>query len=338
MFIIINIISLEINDKQEEPPQITDGYGMSVAYACLVDTVRAIQIEVHPDIHQSVVHHTTTISKSDNDPHECQQNIGEQNVTKNESANDNYSQQVTEVKTSLLHEQIIKSSWCGLLTAFCPLIESWYVIYFLILIMMKYNKKIMFNILYCVNYIICINFSTDESITENMLKAMQVYISLCGLLDMQEPRDAFITIMCRLCLPLYYNLSVLNGTVNTQQQATVFEDHRNQQYSYSSESPEYKQQQVVVAVGSPLATPSSALQTLSSSGRNFTARSCEIVINLYFFICLGTPVLNNGPVMLTNKNLQSMRALLVLAHCNGSILGLSWHLVLTTLQVDNSDI
>lgn len=37
--------------------------------------------------------------------------------------------------------------------------------------------------------------------------------------------------------------------------------------------------------------------------------------------------------MLTAKNLQCMRALLSLAHCHGSILGSSWHLVLTTLQV-----
>lgn len=40
-----------------------------------------------------------------------------------------------------------------------------------------------------------------------------------------------------------------------------------------------------------------------------------------------------GPVMLTAKNLQCMRALLSLAHCHGSILGSAWHLVLTTLQV-----
>ncbi|CAB0031561.1 unnamed protein product [Trichogramma brassicae] len=39
-----------------------------------------------------------------------------------------------------------------------------------------------------------------------------------------------------------------------------------------------------------------------------------------------------GPVMLTVKNLQCMRALLLLAHCHGSILGSAWHLVLTTLQ------
>lgn len=40
-----------------------------------------------------------------------------------------------------------------------------------------------------------------------------------------------------------------------------------------------------------------------------------------------------GPVMLTAKNLQCMRALLIFAHCHGSILGSSWQLVLTTIQV-----
>lgn len=46
--------------------------------------------------------------------------------------------------------------------------------------------------------------------------------------------------------------------------------------------------------------------------------------------CIGA---HQGPVMLTAKNLQCMRALLSLAHCHGGILGTSWHLVLTTLQV-----
>jgi len=53
-------------------------------------------------------------------------------------------------------------------------------------------------------------------------------------------------------------------------------------------------------------------------------------------VLLGTSLQNHGPVMLTAKNLQCMRALLVLAHCHGSILGSSWHLVLTTLQVSNN--
>ncbi|XP_060847861.1 protein MON2 homolog isoform X2 [Rhopalosiphum padi] len=298
-------IYLEMNDKHDEPPQVADGYGVSVAYACLVDAVRAIQIEVRPDIHQSVVFPPSTIAVSSNvgeDGRGHQRNtdsLSQKNTPEDDNGNDEQSQ-TTGAKISPLHEQIINSSWYGLLTTFCPLIES----------------------------------CTDEGITENMLKAMQAYIGLCGLLDMRGPRDAFITAVCRACLPPHYNLTVFSGAVNTccagqsstsptvqyATSATMYDDHHHQQYSsatgggYGPESADYKQQQqVIVAVGTPLATPSSVLQTMSSSPS-------------------GTSLQNHGPVMLTAKNLQCMRALLVLAHCHGSILGSSWHLVLTTLQ------
>ena len=62
-------------------------------------------------------------------------------------------------------------------------------------------------------------------------------------------------------------------------------------------------QHLIVAVGSPLPTPS---QPAGSQ---------------------------QGPVVLTAKNLQCMRAILSVAHCHGAVLGSAWHLVLTTLQV-----
>lgn len=114
-----------------------------------------------------------------------------------------------------------------------------------------------------------------------MLKAMQGYIGLCGLLDMRSPRDAFITAVCRSCLPPHYNLTVFNSPTNTcctDQQSVVsyatsatMYDHQTYNSAtgggtYSPESTDYKQQQqVVVAVGTPLATSSMLLQGLSSS-------------------------------------------------------------------------
>lgn len=62
-------------------------------------------------------------------------------------------------------------------------------------------------------------------------------------------------------------------------------------------------QHVIVAVGSPLPSPAQSVGALQ------------------------------GPVVLTAKNLQCMRAVLVCAHCHGAILGSAWHMVLTTLQV-----
>ncbi|EFX73897.1 hypothetical protein DAPPUDRAFT_307567 [Daphnia pulex] len=59
---------------------------------------------------------------------------------------------------------------------------------------------------------------------------------------------------------------------------------------------------LIVAVGSPLPTPSQPA-------------GCQ-----------------QGPVVLTAKNLQCMRAILSVAHCHGAVLGSAWHMVLTTLQ------
>lgn len=60
-----------------------------------------------------------------------------------------YKDNVTEVEKQL-HAQLVTSSWCGLLAALTPLIDA----------------------------------ATDESVTENVLKAMQNYAALCGTLGM----------------------------------------------------------------------------------------------------------------------------------------------------------
>lgn len=127
-------------------------------------------------------------------------------------------------------------------------------------------------------------YSTDEGITENLLKAMQTYIGLCGLLDMQEPRNAFITAICRACLPPNYNLTIFSSKENfcsAQQQSSMsytsvtnFDDQMYQEQcnttsnTYGSENADYKQ--FVVAVGTPLATPSSVFQQTSSSSGETT--------------------------------------------------------------------
>lgn len=125
-----------------EPPTIPDGYGISIAYASLLEIIRSLQIT-----------------------------IGPQPPTDSESV----PVQLQEIDKEL-HCQLIKSSWCGLLAALSPLIDA----------------------------------STDESITENVLKAIQTYASLCGQLNLETPRDAFITAICKSSLPPHYALTVLN--------------------------------------------------------------------------------------------------------------------------------
>lgn len=176
-----------------------------------------------------------------------------------------------------MHCQLIHSSWLGLLSALSPLIYA----------------------------------ATDESATESILKSMQSYAALCGLLELHTPRDAFITAICRASLPSHYALSVLNmsfhssGTSSTgykMGQARRASQEMTNILLNSCAEGEHQNRHPVVAVGTPLPTSS---------------------------LPIGA---HQGPVLLTTNNLQCMRALLHLAHCHGSILGSSWHIVLTTLQ------
>ena len=53
--------------------------------------------------------------------------------------------------------------------------------------------------------------STDETATENILKAELTMATLCGRLALVTPRDAFITAICKASLPPHYALTVLSS-------------------------------------------------------------------------------------------------------------------------------
>ena len=67
-----------------------------------------------------------------------------------------------------------------------------------------------------------------------------------------------------------------------------------------------------------------------------STRSYHIICHCQYLYS-GTPLptaslpssAHQGPVMLTAKNLQCMRAILSVAHCHGNLLGSSWHIILT---------
>ncbi|GFU23215.1 protein MON2 homolog [Nephila pilipes] len=278
-------VFLELLDRLEAPG-VPDGYGISVAYSCLLDVINSIgSIICYPKKTETLLttsndiasHHTEDIVSGNLKPPLVTEQISESSAC----------DKICDIDCpSELSEQIINSTWCGLLAAFTLLIEA----------------------------------STDETATENILKAMQIYSSLCGTLNMTIPRDAFITAMCKASLPPHYTLTVLN--TNLLKSETKGDRRREcddiihsglncNNLSGASQLPlglylgscdGHEMRQQVVAVGTPLPTAS---------------------------LPLGA---QQGPVMLTAKNLQCMRAVLSLAHCHGAILGTAWHLVLTTLQ------
>ena len=228
---------LDLLDKID-PPVVQEGYGMCLAFYSLLEVDRSVQYIIEED--------STQISPEKN--------------------KDKIKKLLSD-EEKLLQEELINSSWCGMLAALSLLLDA----------------------------------STDESATEAILKALQVYANLCGQLNMTTPRDAFITALCKASLPPHYTLTVLNSQsiAMSAQKAGVQRSTSQDLQTMGSEAIERSQ---VVAVGSPLPTAS---------------------------LPVGA---HQGPVMLTAKNIQCMRSLLAVAHCHGGILGTAWHLVLTTLQ------
>ena len=133
--------------------------------------------------------------------------------------------------------------------------------------------------------------ATEDATAENILKAICVFSSFAARLELPQLRDSYITAVCKASLPPHYTLSVLKATPSTQLVSSSpsddsshdLSDYRHQViiYLYSTIiclfiKPSYQ----VVAVGTPLPTASLP------------------------------PAAQQGPVMLTAKNLQCMRSIL----------------------------
>lgn len=73
-----------------EPPQIPDGYGISIAYACLLDIIRSVALAIEGP---------------------------------REEGKEQNRYEPTEAERKL-HTQLITSSWCGLLAALSPLVDA----------------------------------------------------------------------------------------------------------------------------------------------------------------------------------------------------------------------
>ncbi|KAL8578582.1 hypothetical protein ACOMHN_015038 [Nucella lapillus] len=255
-------IFLEMLDKVDHP-LIPEGYGVTIAFYSLLEIVTSVRFLVLGEIDDKGQGQEQ--SKGQGQAKGQGQTKGQGQRASQPSAKpvDSKDKEETATEDSKLNEELINSSWCGMLAALSLLLDA----------------------------------STDESATEAILKSQESYAYLCGHLGMLTPRDAFITALCKASLPPHYTLTILNS--HNTPSTKALNRTPSQDLQYASESVERSQ---VVAVGTALPTAS------------LTAGAYQ------------------GPVMLTAKNIQVMRALLSLAHCHGGILGTAWHLVLTTLQ------
>ncbi|XP_052779500.1 protein MON2 homolog isoform X2 [Mya arenaria] len=208
-----NFVCLEMLDKVE-PPVVPDGYGLSLGFYCLVEAVRTIQVIVEGEKADGA---KTAEDRS-------KQLADAEKQKKNEADSDKKDKESDERH---LHEELVNSSWCGMLAALALLLDA----------------------------------STDESATESVLKCQEAFISLCGRLEMTTPRDAFITSICKGSLPPHYALTVLNTQGGLPQKGHIRSPSQDLQSSPFAETTDRSQ---VVAVGTAL--PTSALPVGAHQG------------------------------------------------------------------------
>jgi hypothetical protein len=184
-------------------------------------------------------------------------------------------------------------------------------------------------------YNILLESSLDETITDQIIKSIKIFIYLSSLLNMNAQRDAFITSLCKAALPANYAHNVLNLKTITdlnyllaQQSQSYPQQHSQQQQQqqpvYSNKpsltnkthtyDDSYERQIQVVAIGPPLHFLATTSSTSSTSSLN------------------GGQSSSNNNLSVTAKNLSIMKSILNMAYSYSELIGSSWYIILNTMQ------
>lgn len=171
--------------ERPECSSIPDGYTLSIAFACLLEIVKSLDVLVQENdsssnreavagwIEPEVVLRTAN-----------ETGVGTETIraaAKEGTESENGS------KTPDLFQEMVLASWCGILASLSLLLEA----------------------------------SNDESATEAILKSYQLYANVCGIINLTTPRDTFITSLCKAALPPHYTLTVVNPHSGTAQVSYV---------------------------------------------------------------------------------------------------------------------
>ncbi|CAG0881679.1 unnamed protein product [Cyprideis torosa] len=169
-----------------------------------------------------------------------------------------------------------------------------------------------------------IEASTDEAVTERLLKSVSIMAAVCGSLDVRPARDAFIAAICRACLPPHYALAPILQALNSPSVTDKAASSEGKSGELCA-SAEGKSGELCASVEGKSEPP-------SPSTGDGEPRYHVVAVGPALPSASLTTGAHQGAVTLTSKNLQCMRALLTLSHCHGTSLGTGWHLVLLTLQ------
>jgi len=151
--------------------------------------------------------------------------------------------------------------------------------------------------------------STIESMVLSLLKGYQGFTQACGVLELEEPRDAFLGALCHLALAADGERLSLTGTMAADS-------------SDMNRSSSARLERVGSGGGSnsPRSPSSSGGGPASPTGSKHHHQRTTSVEDV------------DGGIVLTPKNVQAMRTLFNIAHRLANVLGPGWALVLETLN------
>jgi hypothetical protein len=279
-------------------PTITEGYGLTTAYHCLCELSRAIVKII--DGNAALIDCQPAPATS-GPGSAIRANAGP--IPKPSASIRLQPSSSIDPEIRILNETLLLSSWTGLVASLSLLLEA----------------------------------SNDEAVTNTILRIMEVMIGLHGMYGLRRSQSSFTLALCRSALPIGYHLPALvdqipNRSEHANPDANSNKDVDDEWVSESS------LQQILSKNASVL--HHFAQQTPISAG-NLSPGVQESADLRQQVVAVGTslptlqsnvPAATPGPVMLTVKNLHSMRAILSVAQNYGSVLDDGWYPILLTLQ------
>ncbi|XP_053618779.1 protein MON2 homolog isoform X2 [Plodia interpunctella] len=231
-------VYIEMLDRTEAPT-IQDGYGISVAYACLMEVIRSIAITVEGEEYfrlqeiyedgQNEEDKEINSNKNGNQQKDIETKAETKEITNNghngeADQNSNLVEKVDDEKEIQLSLQLLKSSWCGLVWGLSVLAEA----------------------------------SIGE--LENILRAIQTLARVSGKVGHTMGRDACISAVCRCALPAQYSVPALGALPCPWRRDVPVPD------------PDYRHQVVWVGTPLPSSSPSGQQQSfVMVTSRHVTA-------------------------------------------------------------------
>ena len=278
-----------------DPPTAPEGHGLSTALACVFEIVKIITKVIEKDLNTSF--------ELKSDSHQPSPHI---------------SLKTIDPENRDLHLNLLNSTFCGFVGTFSLLLDA----------------------------------SVDEVITELILEQMRTLASLYGLYGIDTARDSLLISMCKSSFPSsYYSIAALNP-YNLSYDESILPKAKadlipNSSLNFSSLNHPItnaainlpnllSQQNQKTSSGNSASNVTANVASLETGVPSGTDSSLQI-------IAVGTPLptanspsasgQQQGPVMLTSKNLQCMNSILNLSISFGYVYDVkSWHIVLTTLQ------